>query len=211
MQQSILRQFNSATPGIPARGFRATRYSDWTDGALCRLPSTSAPIRMLPAEAHAAVVASAAMEVALASAPRWTIVDVGQLGAGAYTAPVASAAPLYDAWQAAVLSAVRMLRRWQWYAEALPDAASANMPLDGCRCHHCLGGAGRAIWQSANAPRIRRENAYLAARAKTRSRQRRFEAAVEAALDAASDAHQVAASVPLADASALPRTAPAPP
>jgi hypothetical protein len=164
----------------------------------------------LTAERHSAAVARAAIEAALQYAPRWTMCDTGQLGAAAYTTPVATATPLYADWQCAVLEAVRRMRRWHYYAEALPTEADANLPLDGCHCEHCLtGGASRSAWQSSNSLRIRRDNARLAARAKTVARQRRFEAAVEAALDAASDSaayHQVAAYPAESACAALPES-----
>jgi hypothetical protein len=57
----------------------------------------------------------------------------------------ASAQPLFDPWQAAVLEACRWLRRWRAYdaaeAASMPLPAPASLsaePLSGCHCRHCL-------------------------------------------------------------------------
>jgi hypothetical protein len=60
----------------------------------------------------------------------------------------ASATPLFDPWQAAVLEACRWLRRWRAYdaslaaCEPLPASAPLSAePLAGCHCRHCLSAA----------------------------------------------------------------------
>jgi hypothetical protein len=71
-------------------------------------------------------------------APRYTVVDVNERGAAYYAPPSTPRAPHWSPLQAALIDAVRMLRRWDRYASAAVPAAEPNQPLDGCRCRACI-------------------------------------------------------------------------
>ncbi len=91
------------------------------------------------------IVARASMQVALDAAPRWTIVDTFQAGAAAYRLGGAPRAPLYSPLQAAILDAIRHMRRWHYYADSeSAPRAEPNAPLDGCHCRVCLERAAPA-------------------------------------------------------------------
>ena len=94
-------------------------------------------LRVLPTAERNRTIARASMAVALATSRRYMVVDTH--GDAVYAAPAErTLMPLYTSWQSEVLSAVRMLRRWNYYADALPDAALPNQPLDACHCRVCL-------------------------------------------------------------------------
>jgi hypothetical protein len=124
---------------LPTSAYRAIRYADWTHAPLAYLPSyaptypQSAP---LPEVDHSRAVARAS--VRRPHAPQYTVVDHHQLGAAYYAPERRMLTPHLAEWQAQVLSAVRMMRRWSYYAEALPAPALPNEPLDGCDCRVCL-------------------------------------------------------------------------
>jgi hypothetical protein len=69
---------------------------------------------------------------------RYTVVDVAQQGAAYYAPTAPSAAPLYSPLQAALLDAIRRMRRWHYYSDSALPTASANEALDGCDCRVCL-------------------------------------------------------------------------
>lgn len=91
-----------------------------------------------PLEARQRNLYVARASVRVPHCQRYTVCDTHASGA-AYYAPVRhSPAPLYSPLQAAMLDAVRMLRRWQYRSDAPLPPPLPNMPLDGCTCRHCL-------------------------------------------------------------------------
>ena len=101
---------------LPASAYHASVYADWTDATFCRFPRATRPRSLTPAERSAAT-ASAAIVVA-SQPPTWSIVDCHGDGAAAYYAPRYSLVPAYDGWQAAVIDAIRHLRRWRYYSDS---------------------------------------------------------------------------------------------
>lgn len=130
---------NADAASLPLAAFRATRYADWTLPTWSRWPRR-VELDFVPDAERRRIVARASMRVALSAAPRWTIVDTHGIGAAAYRHPIASAPPLYSPLQAAILDAIRHMRRWRYYAaqDALPAPVEPNAPLDGCVCRVCL-------------------------------------------------------------------------
>jgi hypothetical protein len=57
---------------------------------------------------------------ALPAAPRYSVVDCHADGASVYAAPRYSLVPALTDWQAAVIDAVRHMRRWRLYSDS-PD------------------------------------------------------------------------------------------
>jgi hypothetical protein len=128
----------SAT-ALPASAYRATRYADWQPAALAYLPAA------LPAYTQAASLPQSERMLTIGRAStrvpaerHYRVVDTGSVGAAYYAPQRPAAQPLYAPWQAAVLDAVRMLRRWQYRSDATLPAPAANLPLDGCHCHTCV-------------------------------------------------------------------------
>lgn len=128
---------HSDAASLPLAAFRAVRYADWTLPTWSRWPRRLTPYRTLPIVDHRRIVARASMQVALDRAPRWTMPDTYGQGAAAYR-QAASAPPAWTPLQAAMLDAIRRMRRWSYYADAELDAAAPNQPLDGCHCRVCL-------------------------------------------------------------------------
>lgn len=131
---------NANAASLPLAAFHATRYAEWLDATWSRWPRRL-ELDFVPDAERRRVVARASMWVALThAAPRWTIVDTHSQGAAAYRHPIARATPLYTPLQAAILDAIRHMRRWSYYAA--PDAPTPlvepNQPLDGCACRVCL-------------------------------------------------------------------------
>jgi hypothetical protein len=129
---------HSDAASLPLAAFRATRYADWRESTFCRWPraAIAAP---LPLIERRRAVARASMWVALNATPHWTIVDTHGQGAAAYRHPSANAAaPLYSPLQCAILEAIRHMRRWRYYADALDATCLPSQPLDGCTCRVCL-------------------------------------------------------------------------
>jgi hypothetical protein len=81
-------------------------------------------------------MARASMAVALSTSRKYMLTDTH--GERAYAEPQArTLTPLFTTWQSEVLTAVRMLRRWRYYADTATAPAEPNMPLDGCHCRVC--------------------------------------------------------------------------
>lgn len=124
-----------ALAALPASAFRASVYADWRDGTFCRLPRQCSMAR-LPEAAQALIVARASSRRPYAAL--YTVPDVFQLGASVYAPEAAQRMPAFTDWQAAMLDAVRRVRRWRYYAEAEAAPALPAQPLDGCTCRVCL-------------------------------------------------------------------------
>lgn len=184
MQPIVRKPHSSAS--LRGGAFRASVRASYQPGVLCRLPpSYPSALRTEALAERRKRVARASMAVALASAPRWLIVDTANNGAEAYRKPASKRIPLYSPLQCAILEALRHMRRWHRYADAdsvLPAPVSQRS-LDGCHCADCLTDAApRRAWQASNRQRIRSEWRKSRARALTLARQRRSDERIEAAL-----------------------------
>jgi hypothetical protein len=69
---------------------------------------------------------------------RYTVVDVAQVGAAYYAPQRPTRQPHWTPVQAAMLDAIRMLRRWDYVSVEPAPAAAPNQPLDGCHCRACI-------------------------------------------------------------------------
>jgi hypothetical protein len=94
------------------------------------------PLRVLADAERRRTMARASMAVALSTSRKYMLTDTH--GERAYAEPQArTLTPLFTTWQSEVLTAVRMLRRWRYYADTATAPAEPNMPLDGCHCRVC--------------------------------------------------------------------------
>jgi len=75
-----------------------------------------APVLHAQARRYAVLAASEAID----RAPAYTVVDCHADGAAVYAAPRYSLVPALTDWQAAVIDAVRHMRRWRLYSDS-PD------------------------------------------------------------------------------------------
>lgn len=168
MEHRLTAANSTQAAGLTPAAFRAVRYADWIDGTVCRLPQ-AASMRPLPDSMRLRCAARASSRLPVARA--YLVVDTNN--SAVYAPAPAQRRPLYEPWQAEVLTAVRMLRRWQYRDTPALPAPVAGMPPH-CNCHTCAtNGESRKAWQAANRQRIQREVAREAALQRTARARRR--------------------------------------
>jgi len=93
-------------------------YSLTTVGDIPPAPAITyhAPALHVQARRYAVLTASQTID----RAPAYTVVDCHSDGASVYAAPRYSLVPALTEWQAAVIDAVRHMRRWRLYSDS-PD------------------------------------------------------------------------------------------